>query len=50
MRTVLAAAAHHDFELNQIDVEYAFLNGDLEEDIHMSVFEGINRSTTKNKV
>ena len=35
MRMMLALAAIYDLEVDQIDVETAFLNGDIEEDIYM---------------
>jgi hypothetical protein len=36
MRALLALAALHDWEVEQIDVETAFLNGVLEEEIYMA--------------
>ncbi len=50
IRTVLAVTAHHDLELQQMDVVTAFLNGDLEEDIYMAVPEGLKTDATSNKV
>src|SRR5271156_845564 len=35
IRALVALAAHHDWELHQMDVKSAYLNGDLEEDIFM---------------
>jgi hypothetical protein len=35
IRALLALAAHHDLEIQQMDVKSAFLNGDLNEDIYM---------------
>jgi Reverse transcriptase (RNA-dependent DNA polymerase) len=32
---LLAIAAFHDFEIWQMDVKTAFLNGNLEEDVYM---------------
>ena len=40
IRAILALAAHHDWELHQMDVKSAYLNGDLEEDIYMTQPEG----------
>ncbi|KAH9667839.1 reverse transcriptase Ty1/copia-type domain-containing protein [Citrus sinensis] len=34
-RTIMALVAHFDLELHQMDVKTAFLNGDIEETIHM---------------
>ena len=50
IRTILAVTAHHDLELEQMDVVTAFLNGDLEEDIYMSVPEGLKTNNNSNKV
>ncbi|KAM2808794.1 hypothetical protein PS2_043635 [Malus domestica] len=35
MRVIMALTSHFDMELHQMDVKTAFLNGDLQEDIHM---------------
>ena len=35
IRILLAVAAYHDYEIWQMDVKTAFLNGDLSEDIYM---------------
>jgi hypothetical protein len=40
IRMLLALAAHHDFEIHQMDVKTAFLNGDLDVDIYMEQPEG----------
>ena len=36
IRILLAIAAFHDYEIWQMDVKTAFLNGDLEEDVYMT--------------
>ncbi|KAK8680627.1 hypothetical protein V6N13_109567 [Hibiscus sabdariffa] len=40
IRILLAIAAFHDYEIWQMDVKYAFLNGKLEEDVYMTQPEG----------
>ena len=50
VRTILAVATHLDWELEQMDVVTAFLNGDLDEDVFMSVSEGLSSDLTTNKV
>lgn len=35
IRAFLALVAHHDWELHQMDVRSAYLNGDLEEELYM---------------
>jgi hypothetical protein len=40
IRAILALTAHHNWELHQMDVKSAYLNGDLEEDIYMQQPEG----------
>ena len=35
IRILLSIAAHYDYEISQINVKTAFLNGDLEEEIYM---------------
>ena len=37
---MLTIAAYHDYEIWQIDVKTAFLNGNLEEDVHMTQPDG----------
>ena len=39
-RTIMALTPHFDFELHQVDVKTAFLNGDLEEEVYMTQPEG----------
>ena len=43
IRALLALAAHHDWELHQMDVKSAYLNGDLEEEIYMAQPDGYAR-------
>ena len=40
IRILLAIAAFHDYEIWQMDVKTAFLNGSLEEDVYMTQPEG----------
>ncbi|WVZ70731.1 hypothetical protein U9M48_019374 [Paspalum notatum var. saurae] len=40
IRILLAVAAYHDYEVWQMDVKMAFLNGNLSEDVHMTQPEG----------
>ncbi|GJV60391.1 retrotransposon protein, putative, ty1-copia subclass [Tanacetum coccineum] len=40
IRVLLSLVAHHNLELEQLDVKTAFLYGDLEEEIYMSQPEG----------
>ena len=40
VRIVLAIAAFHDYEIWQMDVKMAFLNGNLSEDVYMIQPEG----------
>src|SRR5262245_25568478 len=41
---ILALVAHFDFELQQMDVKTAFLNGELEEEVYMKQPEGFSSS------
>jgi hypothetical protein len=50
IRILLAMVTHFDLELHQMDVVTAFLNGDLDEIIHMEQPEGFINSETANKV
>jgi hypothetical protein len=44
IRTLLCLSAIHDFELRQLDVKTAYLNGPLEEEIYMKAPDGFNYS------
>ena len=50
VRTILAVVSQLDLELEQMDVVTAFLNGDLDEEVYMSVPEGLRSDSTINKV
>ncbi len=41
LRILFCIAAHKDYEMHQIDITGAFLNGKLNEDIYMDVPEGV---------
>ena len=50
IRILLAIAAYHDYEIWQMDVKTAFLNGHLEEDVYMVQPEGFVDQKHPNKV
>ncbi|GAB2276096.1 hypothetical protein Dimus_039170 [Dionaea muscipula] len=50
IRMMLAIVAFYDLELEQMDVKTAFLNGDLDEIIHMNQPEGFEDKVNKNYV
>ena len=50
LRTVLAIANQHNMELHQMDVNSAYLNGDIDADIYMRQPEGFIDSDNPNKV
>ena len=41
IRILLSIATHYDYEIWQMDVKIAFLNGNLEEEIYMMQLEGL---------
>ena len=50
IRIMLAIAAYHDYEIWQMDVKTAFLNGNLEEDVYMTQPDGFVLDSQANKV
>ncbi|KAA3450189.1 polyprotein [Gossypium australe] len=48
IRILLAIATFHDYEIWQMDVKTAFLNGKLEEDVYMTQPEGFQASQSWN--
>ena len=50
IRILLAIAAFHDYEVWQMDVKTAFLNGKLQEDVHMAQPEGFVHAKYPNRV
>src|SRR6516165_5133589 len=50
IRIMLAIAAYHDYEIWQMDVKTAFLNGNLVEDVYMTQPEGFIVPENANKV
>ncbi|KAG7572396.1 Integrase catalytic core [Arabidopsis suecica] len=50
IRILLATAAHYDYEIWQMDVKTAFLNGNLEEDVYMTQPEGFTVPEAARKV
>lgn len=40
LRVLLAVATEHDIEIKQLDVDSAFLYGDLDEGIYLNQLEG----------
>ena len=50
VRIIFALVAHHDLELEQMDVVTAFLNGDLNEEIYMAIPTGLKSPSNNNKV
>jgi hypothetical protein len=50
IRIILAIAAYFDYEIWQMDVKTAFLNGNLDEDMYMKQPEGFVDPTNAGKV
>ena len=50
VRIMLAIAAYYDYEIWQMDVKTAFLNGHLKEELYMMQPEGFVDSENANKV
>ncbi|XP_019418553.1 PREDICTED: uncharacterized protein LOC109329337 [Lupinus angustifolius] len=50
IRILLDIAAYHDYEIWQMDVKTAFLNGELKEDVYMTQPEGFTPMSDHNKV
>ena len=50
IRILLAIAAYYDYEIWQMDVKIAFLNGNLLEDVYMTQPEGFVDPKHPNKV
>ncbi|KAM1050580.1 hypothetical protein ACFX13_033042 [Malus domestica] len=50
IRILLAIAAYHDYEIWQMDVKTAFLNGYLEEELYMAQPKGFVSKSEKTKV
>ncbi|KAJ3485148.1 hypothetical protein NLI96_g5163 [Meripilus lineatus] len=48
LRTLLSLVAHEDWEIHQVDVVGAYLQGDLDEEIYMEVPEGVEEEGKKN--
>ena len=50
IRILLAISAHYDYEIWQMDVKTAFLNGNIEEEIYMKQPEGFISIGSEQKV
>ena len=49
-QTMLAIVAFYDYEISQMDVKTAFLNGYLKEELYMMQLEGFVDPKSANKV
>lgn len=47
-RIIMALVAHFYLQLHQMDVKIVFLNGDFEEEIYMTLSEGLQAKSEKN--
>ena len=50
IRIILVFAAYYDYEIWQMDVKTAFLNGNLEEDVYMTQPEGFTSPDNTRKI
>lgn len=50
VRALLVATVHHNWFIEQLDINNAFLRGDLHEEVYMTVPQGYNSSLPPNSV
>lgn len=50
VRTILSVNPHLNWGLEQMGVVTALKNDDLEENVYMSVLEGLSSDATRNKI